>query len=611
MSNLSKVKRERMLNFLNKIREEHDDTEVMIAINEIENELTSKKYGLVWEEHEERVDVEMKTKVPVFSEVTDKEIVSDSNKRYNFLLEGDNLHSLKLLEKTHSGTVDVIYIDPPYNRGNNDFIYDDKFIDADDGYKHSKWLSFMEQRLRIARELLSDSGIIFISINDVEQAQLKILCDEIFDNNCMGQIIRGTGTPTGQGTNGLVTEYDYVLVYGKSKESKILGVSYDEKDTKIYDKKDEGGTYLTRTLRKTGKEDRREDRPTMWYPLEAPDGTLVYPYGPTGYESRWRCGKDTYEEFVKENRIEWKQDKGEWKVYLKFYVDGKLKRPTTLWLDNVGNKKATSEIKSLFGKDVFSHPKPVQLIVDCLKISSHKSAVVLDFFAGSGTTGQAVLEMNRQDNGNRTFILCTNNQNEICEKITYERMKKVIDGYEFKGKKEIILFEKAITLKDLSKMDKILGDVAELEEQVKDSYDKVVKEFKNGVLKVIGRDTIKDKVKGIPANLMYYKTDYVLKHSSDEEHNFREELLKHIAEMVQLEHGIKIDNSKYVILLSDEDADSLEGNEEVLNRCRVIYISSQVLLTKQQEVLFNKLKIDIIPIPEYYFDGELREVGEI
>ena len=167
MANLSQIKREKMLKFLETLKEQHSDDESLIAINQIENELTSKKYGLVWEEHEEEVDVKMRTHIPVFTEVEEKEVVGDSEcEQYNFLLEGDNLHSLKLLEKTHKGKIDVIYIDPPYNTKNKDFVYDDKFVGEDDTFRHSKWISFMYERLKIAQKLLSEKGAIFISIDD-------------------------------------------------------------------------------------------------------------------------------------------------------------------------------------------------------------------------------------------------------------------------------------------------------------------------------------------------------------------------------------------------------------------------------------------------------------
>ena len=185
MANLSQIKREKMLKFLETLKEQHSDDESLIAINQIENELTSKKYGLVWEEHEEEVDVKMRTHIPVFTEVEAKEIVGASeSEQYNFLLEGDNLHSLKLLEKTHKGKIDVIYIDPPYNTGNKDFKYDDTFVDKLDSYKNSKWLSFMWSRLKVAHKLLSSEGIIFISIDDNELYPLKMICDEIFGEQC-------------------------------------------------------------------------------------------------------------------------------------------------------------------------------------------------------------------------------------------------------------------------------------------------------------------------------------------------------------------------------------------------------------------------------------------
>ena len=180
-SNISKQKREKMMRFLSKLKEEHkDDDSMLIALAEIEAELNAKKYGLVWEEHEEAVDVMMKDNIPVFTECIDKEIHASDSDSYNFLLEGDNLHSLHLLEKTHKGKIDVIYIDPPYNTGSNDFIYDDNMIDNSDGFRHSKWLSFMSERLSIARNLLSNKGLILISINEIELYALKLLCDSIF-----------------------------------------------------------------------------------------------------------------------------------------------------------------------------------------------------------------------------------------------------------------------------------------------------------------------------------------------------------------------------------------------------------------------------------------------
>lgn len=552
MANLSQEKRKRMLEFLQQIRAEHTDDTSIIAINEIESELTSKKYGLVWEEHTEEVDEQIKHNVPVFTEVSDKIITTDETLPYNFLLEGDNLHSLKLLEKTYKGKIDLIYIDPPYNTGNKDFIYSDKMVGLDDGFRHSKWLSFMKTRLDLAKALLSEKGLIFISIDDNEVAQLKLLCDEIFGfGNFRGQIVRATGTPTGQGNAILSNEFDYILVYSKTDKAVFNGVPFDEEDEKIYNLQDEYGKYLLRPLRKTGGEDKREDRPSMFYPVISPDGTEVFPIAPSGYESRWRCQKSTYENLLSEHRIEWKKDKNGWKVYQKFYLEGRLKQPSNLWVGIEGNKKATITLKNILGVNDFSFPKPVELISRVLQISSQKDSIVLDFFAGSGTTAQAVMELNKQDGGNRRFILCTNNENGICENITYQRIKTVITGKRADGTE--------------------YGE-------------------------------------GIPANLKYFKTDYIAKTSEDEDYSVSDKLLEHIAEMVELQHGTKIDNDKHILVLTDEMADGL--TEQSLANCEQLYVSVSVLLTTEQERMFKRMGIEVLMIPDYYFESELLEVGE-
>ena len=219
MPNLSQIKRRRMLDFLAQIKEEHkDDDDMLIALGEIESELNAKKYGLVWEQHEEAVDVKMRTHIPVFTENADREITAAAGGVYNFLLEGDNLHSLRLLEKTHTGRIDVIYIDPPYNRGKDDFVYDDNYVGTEDSFKHSKWLSFMEKRLRIAYSLLSEDGLMFVSIDDNEQAALKNLIDEIFSEEnfiiAMPRITKKSGKTTGSFSK----NHDYVLVYTKQNK---------------------------------------------------------------------------------------------------------------------------------------------------------------------------------------------------------------------------------------------------------------------------------------------------------------------------------------------------------------------------------------------------------
>ena len=391
----------------------------------------------------------------------------------NFIIEGENLAVLKLLSQSYREQVKCIYIDPPYNTG-KDFVYSDNFnqdrkeywedaemtengfkIDTNtetDGRFHSNWLNMMYSRLLIARQLLKEDGVIFISIDDNEVHHLRKLCDDVFgEENFLGQVSRLTGTPTGQGTRGLVSELDYVVIYSKSDEGDFNGVEFDEEDKQIYNQTDEKGQYLTRPLRKTGGEDKREDRPSMYYPLTAPNNTEIYPVGPGGYESRWRCSLSKYKELEGDGMIEWKEINEDeslvWKPYLKFYLEGRLKQPSDLWKNMDGNKKASIDLKKLLEEKIFDFPKPVEVIKKCALISSDKNDIILDFFAGSGTTGQAITELNQEDGGNRKYILvqlpeATDEKSEAYKAgykkisdITIERNKRVVEKI-IKEKKE-------------------------------------------------------------------------------------------------------------------------------------------------------------------------------
>ncbi|MDH2927779.1 DNA methylase [Lonepinella koalarum] len=350
----------------------------------------------------------------------------------NIFIEGENLDVLKILQKSYFNSVKMIYIDPPYNTG-NDFVYHDNFASRLDDYQqqsgekdengllkkafvrnskenghyHSNWLNMMLPRLHLAKNLLKDDGVIFISIDDNEQAQLKLLCDEVFgEENFVACVSRSTGTPTGGGgLSQIVNELDYLLVYSKSSEVTLSGLEMTEEEASIYDRADEKGKYLIRPLRRTGGEDRREDRPTMYYALQAPDNSLVYPIAPAGYESRWICGQEKYNELLKNELIEWKNNQGKWTVYQKFYLEGRLKQAGNLWADVEGNKKATRDVKNLFNNTkVFDFPKPIGFLSKILKISTNSDDLILDFFAGSCTTAHAVMQLNAKDNGNRRFI---------------------------------------------------------------------------------------------------------------------------------------------------------------------------------------------------------------
>ncbi|OGI42979.1 MAG: hypothetical protein A2150_03990 [Candidatus Muproteobacteria bacterium RBG_16_64_11] len=352
----------------------------------------------------------------------------------NLIIEGDNLEVLKLLQKSYLGKVKMIYIDPPYNTG-NDFIYPDNYseslqtyleytgqVDAEgrkfgtntdaDGRFHSKWLNMMYPRLYLARNLLRDDGIIFISIDDHEISNLRRACDEVFgEEGYKGTIVRTTGQTTGQDSGGLGASFDYVVVYSNHPEIELSGLPLDDNDLERYQKEDERGKYALWQLRKTGSNDRRTDRPNMFFAIKNPDREDVWPLGPTGYESRWRFDPKGYARLVADNFIVWKKrkkgDGEEWWPYVKTYLEGRTKRPSPLWDDLEGSKKASIDLRALLGGNVFSNPKPVGAVKRMLQVLPEPSTdcVVLDFFAGSGTTAHAVFDLNQQDGGNRKFIL--------------------------------------------------------------------------------------------------------------------------------------------------------------------------------------------------------------
>ena len=359
----------------------------------------------------------------------------------NLFIEGDNLDALKLLQETYLNKVKLIYIDPPYNTG-NDFIYKDDFSeDADiylersnqkdelgiplitntesNGRFHSDWLSMMYSRLRLSRNLLSTDGVIFISIDDGEVHNLRKLCDEIFGaSNFVGCIVRATGQTTGQDSGGLGSSFDYLISYSKSPNFNLDGLPLNEGDLKRFENEDSVGKYAFDQMRKTGSNDKREDRPNMYYSVEDPDGNLVFPIGPTGYESRWRFELKTYKRLVSENFILWKKtkrnDRETWWPYVKYYLEGRTKRPSPLWNDIEGNKKAARDLREIFnGIKLFDFPKPIQLIKRIVSISCGKNDIVLDFFSGSSTTAHSVMQLNAEDGGNRKFIMVQ--LPEVCD----------------------------------------------------------------------------------------------------------------------------------------------------------------------------------------------------
>ncbi|MDY5471149.1 MAG: site-specific DNA-methyltransferase [Prevotella sp.] len=395
---------------------------------------SQKKYGLVWEDKPEEIETRLVDELPVLTEVTERAIVSESPDAPNhILIEGDNLEALTALAYTHEGKIDVIYIDPPYNTGNKDFVYNDSFVDREDGYRHSKWLSFMNKRLQIAKSLLSSGGVIFISIDDNEQAPLKLLCDEIFgQHNFISSIIWEKADSPRMDAKTISSRHDFILAYAKDATTFPIHKLEVTEIPSHYNKKDNDGRfYYLKPLRYMGNADSRQDRPNMYYGIEAPDGSLVYPIRSDGSDGRWRWGKDKLEK--EKNRLEFVNSKKGWTVYTRLYADNITEIPVeSIWYnkDVESNRQAIALIKQIFGSEkIFTNPKPLKLIQRVVIIVGNKNSTILDFFAGSGTTLHATMQLNAEDGGRRKCILVTNNENNICENVTYERNKRVIQGY--------------------------------------------------------------------------------------------------------------------------------------------------------------------------------------
>ena len=399
-----------------------------------------KRYGLVWEESSEDAWDSMQTQLPVFTEDATKRLdAAPEGSPNHVLIEGDNLNALTALSYTHAGKIDVIYIDPPYNTGNKDFVYNDSFVDKEDGYRHSKWLSFMDRRLRIAKKLLSEKGVIFISIDENEVAPLRILGDEIFsEKNFVGQWNWFKSATPPALSKKIKRTIEYVLCW------KATANDYTFQGTKKVSKSNDPFTKPQNTFK------------ILTFPVGSitcvmKDGVLnAGVYGTSKFPNELlddlviENGRNLNEVRFK-NRFIWVQETLDKNIkeglYIELSAKGVLsyKRsnyapevPPNFIDSNVGvdtTENAGRQLQEIFGTTVFDYPKPVSLVRYLVNFTPLKDVTILDFFAGSGTTLHATMQLNAEDGGQRKCILVTNNENNICENVTYERNKRVINGY--------------------------------------------------------------------------------------------------------------------------------------------------------------------------------------
>jgi adenine-specific DNA-methyltransferase len=441
---------------------------------------TKKKYGLVWEDKPEDAKEEMRTKLPVLKEVVERRITADppqtspegrepkasqeakpSAKNLqtslfepvnidrsdssslpfgegrggaaspnHILIEGDNLHALTALTFTHEGKIDVIYIDPPYNTGNKDFKYNDSFVDREDSYRHSKWLSFMDKRLRITKRLLSEKGVIFISIDDNEQAQLKILCDEVFyEGNYLATFVWKRRASSAMANYLVSTDHEVVLCYKNTGLTSFKGIEKEFKGYKNPDK-DPRGEWTTADLTVGMNKDLR---PNQYYDLFDPVSKITFKANPNRV---WAYIPSSMDKLISENRVIFPADINKRPMLKRFKNELKDSvNPTSTLLNSIENVKiglnseGTRLLQEVIDSNIFIYPKPLSLVKFLINQYPNSNCTILDFFAGSGTTLHATMQLNAEDGGNRQCILVTNNENNICEEVTWERNRRVIQGY--------------------------------------------------------------------------------------------------------------------------------------------------------------------------------------
>lgn len=428
-------------------------------VHEIKELKKRKKFGLVWEPKPEAVADQCKDFLPILQEVEKNAIVTDPQLPTNYIIEGDNYHSLSVLNYTHRKKIDLIYIDPPYNTGNKSWKYNNNYVEKDDRYRHSKWLSFMSKRLRLAKNLLKEDGIVVVTIDDYELFTLGLLMDEIFfENNKIGVVVVESN-PRGRTTNKFfATSHEYWLVYAKNASAaSIENLRLTDEQKKLFNLQDDVSPYRLLPFRRSGGLSTPEERPNSHYPIYYDEKTgridvdkfkgavEILPIDSTGRKRVWRQTRPSLMEAVARGDMLIKKNGKGYSVYMKDRIK-EGRKPKTVWINPKYDASSHGTIlldKILDRRKSFDYPKSLYAVLDALSVSvsSKKDAIVLDFFAGSGTTGHAVLELNKRDEGQRQFILCTDNQDnngtggKIASDVCFPRIKNVITGYKIGSQK--------------------------------------------------------------------------------------------------------------------------------------------------------------------------------
>lgn len=643
MANLSKIKRDKMIAFLEELKKTQTDDDKIRAFNEIENHLREKKYGLVWEEHSEEVDELLKENIPILTADPDRRLCKDKDLPWNFIIEGDNLQALYLLEKTHKGKIDCIYIDPPYNSGATDWKYNNNYVGREDVYRHSKWLSMMKNRLLLAKHLLNpEDSVLIVTIDEKEYLRLGCLLEEMFPTakiQMVSSVINSKGVARDEFFR--VNEYLYIVRLGACCPS-VLPLP-DEWLGNIQ-------TSTTKKVRwgslmRSGSGSLRSDSPGCFYPIfvtedkkhfcgagevvpvgvdrntvKVPEGQIaIFPVHNDGTEGRWQYSRDKFLEIQKKGyvRISTKTRSG---ITLRYIAEGWQKRvengqvkvvgraedgslifndedyvqeyiPSNQWWipSHNATEFGSKLLKKIIGKR-FSFPKSLYAVHDVIRffLSNKPNAVVLDFFAGSGTTQHAVNLLNASDGGTRRCIMVTNNEISAEEekKFTKKGYKKGDPEWESFGIAKYVTWPRTVCSiqgQDIND-NPLKGDYL-----VNDKYGNPI-----------------PMSNGFPCNVKYFKCDWTPRKPVD--YLLSNVLCLHIREMIELQNAIEIDNIKNVIILNKNDFKRTVQNVEIYPQIENVWVN--------QNIIFNSYELKLLKtvgfkyIPREFFGQELKEAAE-
>ena len=597
MANLTQIKRDEMIAFLEKLKNTHSDDDSIRAFNEIENTLTEKKFGLVFEEHTEEIDEKLENEIPILCADEDRKICKDKNLPYNFIIEGDNLQALYLLEKTHKGRIDCIYIDPPYNTGARDWKYNNDYVDKNDLYRHSKWLSMMQKRLLVAKKLLNPvNGVLIIAIDDNELNTLGLLLQELFPTSkifCITVVHNPNGN---QGKNfGIQNEFLYFIL---PNGNQLLTLENRTDSPDIRPLRDVSGNNNMRTDAKNcfypiyvkndkiiGFGDVCDDN---FHPESAnitrSDGIIeIYPIDASGIEKKWVFARQTVESILDELHVEWNNSRKIFDI-IRYKTHFTYK---SLWQKKEynANSYGSKLINGIFGEKRFDYPKSLYAVEECIKAvcGNRKDAIILDYFAGSGTTLHAVNLLNSSDNGNRQCIMVTNN--EVSEKeekiLTKQGYKPKDEEWEKLGIARYVTYPRT---------ECTINGVDIKGVPLKGSY--------LGINRPMSL--------GFKCNVKYFKCDWTPR--KPEDYLLSNVLCLHIKEMIELENAIEIDYEKNVIILNKDDFNKYILDKKRFDKIEKLWVNQNIIFSSDELKILDKKIYKYIP--KEYFGQELKEANE-